>query len=105
MVYPLEGTATLRDAERIAAELRGLADKATDILVETKGLESIDFSVVQLLVAAVKSAEAHNRTIAIEVPADGALDRILQQAGIAEPIDSCLVRQNGLWTGLTTAQS
>lgn len=77
----ITGDAGLRNAQDIATQLRqGLAGHGT-LTVATDALTSIDVSILQLLVAARKSALAAGKTLILRAPADGPLHRLLVQAG------------------------
>ena len=96
---PISGDAGLRNVQDIATLLRqALADHHA-ITVVTDGLTSIDLTIVQLLVAARKSALAAGKTLTLRAPADGVLHRLLLQAGFVGADGVARTPEGDFWTG------
>ncbi|SKA07438.1 STAS domain-containing protein [Consotaella salsifontis] len=103
--YALAGQLSLRDAPRVAEELKQALVAGRNIRVRTGDVEAMDLSIVQLLVASIKTAEASGCAIAIEAPEGGVLDQVLKRAGLDQPLDGCLQRRDGFWIGLSCQAS
>lgn len=80
-VLHLAGEMTLRQAGALHEQLRGAAADHGQVEIDCAGISEIDISVVQLLVAASKSAEAAGKTLSVRFPEGGALDAVLRRAG------------------------
>ena len=77
----LSGEMTLRQAGALHEQLRGVAAVHDRVDIDCAGVSEIDISVVQLLVAASKSARAAGKTVSVLYPDGGALDTMLHRAG------------------------
>ncbi len=96
----LRDAAGIRDAGPLADELRAALEAHPAVEVETVALTSIDVVVLQVLVAAHKTARAGGRTLRIHAPCGGVLERALEQSGIAASVDLPPIRDGETWTGL-----
>ena len=96
----ITGDAGLRNAQEIATQLRqALADHST-ITVVIDAVTSIDISIIQLLVAARKSALAAGKSVILSAPADGPLRRLLTQAGLVAADGQSKTPEGDFWTTL-----
>jgi ABC-type transporter Mla MlaB component len=85
----LEGAVTLRTIDSTHAALRDALTKHAKIDIDCAKATEIDLGVIQLLLAARKSAEAAGKTLALCAPADGALREALVRGGfLPSPPDS-----------------
>jgi anti-anti-sigma regulatory factor len=78
----LEGAATLRTAGAIHARLLEALKGDGPIEVDCGKVTEADLSLVQLLLAARRSAERGGRAFALSSPADGPLRDVLARAGL-----------------------
>lgn len=97
----LEGDLSIRDSATISADLSRVIHQQESATVETDGVKSIDIGVLQLLVAAQKSARNLGKRLKIHVPAGGALDVALKRSGVFAAIDLAVVWEGAFWTGLS----
>lgn len=96
----LEGELSIRDGERISLELSRALKPKTCAVVDCSGVAACDVGVLQLLVAAQKSAKRLGKTLKIRAPAGGAVDHALTRSGFASA-DLALQRDGEFWTGLS----
>ncbi|MCO6179147.1 STAS domain-containing protein [Ciceribacter sp. RN22] len=82
-VIPLSGRLTLRDARAICARLREAMAGSNRITIDIQDLKSLDVAVVQLLLAARKSAEQQHKSLSIYPLPSEALQTILIESGLA----------------------
>jgi anti-anti-sigma regulatory factor len=78
---PLRGTLGLRDAPELAATLRAAIDSHASVTLDASELAEADISILQVLVAAHKSAEAAGKALRLGAPADGPFALLLERAG------------------------
>jgi anti-anti-sigma regulatory factor len=94
----ISGDAGLRNVQDIAGLLRQALDKHSTITVATDDLTSIDVTILQLLVAARKSALASGKTLTLRAPPDGVLHRLLVQTGFVGTDGKSLTPEGEFWT-------
>jgi len=82
----LEGPATIRNVEELHAILAAALDYSGSVTVDCAGITDADLSLIQLLLAARKSARRSGQTLVLSAPADGALREALLQGGFM-PVD------------------
>lgn len=87
IVVGFTGAATLRAAHDIADRLRAALAAGGGVELDCEGLEEVDLTFVQLVVAARKSAEAEGKRLVLGAPARGPLLAALEAAGIG-PVGS-----------------
>ena len=80
-VVTLVGDVRTGDAAGLRDQLRAGLD-AGDLLIATGGLTSVDCAVVQVLVAARRSAVQLERDLQIDMPADGVLAATLDRLAL-----------------------
>src|SRR5215217_3150672 len=97
----LDGTIGLRDVTALTAQFREALAKHSDIVVTTNGLTGIDITVLQLLVAARKSAMAAGKSLALEAPAAPALELVLVKAGFLSATGEATTPDGDFWTHAT----
>jgi anti-anti-sigma regulatory factor len=93
----LTGEMTLRQAGALQAQLRSEAAEHDHVVIDCADVSEIDISVVQLLVAASKSAEAAGKSVSVRFPEGGVLDTILRRAGFLSQSGQPLSAGNGPW--------
>ena len=93
----LAGELSLRQTAEVCEMLGDAVAGHEKIEVDGTGISEIHISIVQLLIAAFKTAEAANKSFTINFPADGALDKVLQRAGFVTPDGAPLTRERDAW--------
>ncbi len=82
-VLVLKGAQTIRQAAQTReAILAALADSG-DILLDCAGVEEADLSLVQIILAAQRSAASRSTRLALSEPPAGALRQALARGGFA----------------------
>jgi hypothetical protein len=76
------GAATIRQVDEIADRLGQALARSGPILLDCSGLEEVDFSFIQLVVAAQKQAARQGTSLAMASPARGALLDALAVCGV-----------------------
>lgn len=94
----LEGAQTIREAEGLALRLREALAAHDGVRVETQAVSAADVAVLQVMVAAHRTARRDGRTLSIEAASGGALEAALQAGGLAAP--GVIRLEAGAWTGL-----
>jgi ABC-type transporter Mla MlaB component len=77
-----DGVLGLRSIAALHAHLLQAMTGRTAIRIDCTNAESVDASVIQLLLAARRSAERDNVALDIAAPPDGALHRALMRCGL-----------------------
>jgi len=103
--FMLEGDLTLPEAPGIVARLLEVLERDPVPLVDCSGVEAADVGGLQILVAAQKSADARQISLAFRIPADCAVDRALRRSGIALAADLRPRFDGDLWQGFTEQQA
>lgn len=83
IVLGFSGSATLRQADDLADRLKEALSAGDRIDIDCGGLEEVDVSFIQLLIAARKSALASGKDLTLSAPAGGCLLAALTAAGLA----------------------
>ena len=94
----ISGDTGLRNAQDIATQLRQALASHSTITVVTDAMTSIDVSILQLFVAAQKSALAAGKTLTLRGPAGGPLTRLLVQAGFVDIDGQSKTPEGAFWT-------
>lgn len=95
----LEGSQTIRDAAALAGSLSEALAAHDGLRVETAAVASVDVGILQVLVAAHKTARRMAKPLSIEAGPGGALEAALEASGIAA---RAIRLETGSWTGLCT---
>ena len=77
----LEGILGLRDSETIKSQLLEAIQASAAVHIDARDLAEVDVSVIQLLIAAQKSAFLKGTTYTLSTPANGALAQALDRGG------------------------
>jgi anti-anti-sigma regulatory factor len=77
----LPDSATIRTIEAIRAELLAMIERQGAVAVDCARLAEADLSLVQVLLAARKTARRVGKTLTLAQPASGALRDVLLRAG------------------------
>lgn len=78
---PLDGARTLRTADATHAALSEAAARYDVLEIDASGVDEVDLSFIQCLLAARVSARLANRAITLVPPASGALLEALDRGG------------------------
>src|SRR5262245_61456026 len=100
-VLRLEGDLSIRNSAQLASDLLAGLTAPGPLLVDATGLNSLDVAVLQLLIAAHKSARALGKSLTVRLSGQGALDKMLTRSGADAATGISLIRDGDLWTGLT----
>lgn len=82
VVIGFSGAATIRQADDTAQRLIQALDQHDRIEVDCTAVTEADFSFIQLLIAARKSADASGKSLVLSAPATGALLEALTICGL-----------------------
>jgi anti-anti-sigma regulatory factor len=96
--FPLNGSLGLRDAARLSAELAEALARPGPLTIDCTALAGVDLAIVQLLVAAHKTAAAAGKPLALVSPPGGPLAALLRQAGFIAPDGRPLTPQAEFWS-------
>lgn len=95
-----EGRLGLRESDASARRLGEALASGGSVAVDTRRVESVDISHLQILVAAHLFAAASARGLAIKAPAGGAVREALERSGIAAAQGHQLVWRDDAWVGI-----
>ena len=76
------GAATIRQVDEIADQLGQALGRSVSILLDCSGLDEVDFSFIQLVIAAEKQAARQGTSLALASPARGAPLTALAVCGV-----------------------
>jgi anti-anti-sigma regulatory factor len=101
----ISGEAGLRNVRDIADALLKAVAEHQSIIVDASGATSVDVTVLQLLVAARKSALASGKSLTLRAPADGVLRQALVKTGFVSADGRPLTPESTFWTDTGHPQS
>jgi ABC-type transporter Mla MlaB component len=93
----LDGALTLRTIDGTHAALRQALSKHASIEIDCAAASDIDLGVIQLLLAARKSAAASGKSLTLSAPADGALRAALVRGGFLPDSPDSLATADPFW--------
>ena len=93
----IEGSATIRNAEEIRATLVDHLKNRNDVEIDCSGITEVDFSLVQILIAARKSAARDGKRVILTEPVKGPLRDALSLGGLLTGIDGRLRDDQTFW--------
>jgi ABC-type transporter Mla MlaB component len=96
-IFTLAGSVGVRDVARLAPELQQALSGAGPLAIDCTDLAEIDLSIVQLLVAAHKTAAATGKPLRLIAPTGGPLAALLRQAGFLTPDNRPLTPEGQFW--------
>lgn len=102
-VIRMDGEIELKHAVDFRDRLRSALADHQDIVIDASDLAAIDASIVQLLVAAQKTAAKTGRSIRMIAPADGVLGRFLIETGFVDAHGAPLAGMGDFWRLSSTA--
>ncbi|SMF75349.1 ABC-type transporter Mla maintaining outer membrane lipid asymmetry, MlaB component, contains STAS domain [Tistlia consotensis] len=94
----LDGPATVREAEAMHAKLAALLPAHGEIEVDCSAVSEADLSLVQLLLAARRSAGREGKRLVLAAPAEGALLEALTQGGLLAEVRGEAGPDQAFWT-------
>ena len=100
----LSGALALRDAGELSGRLATTLSQHRALTIDATGVTAADMAVVQLLIAARKSASAAGKPFELKIGRAGALRELFGKAGFAADNGLPLPSHQGLWT-FTDARS
>jgi len=80
----LGGELGLRDADGVREQLLAALHDHASVQIDISGLTAIDISIVQVLIAAQKTAKHHNQSLKISAKAEGPLQKAVRRAGLLD---------------------
>lgn len=97
----LAGRLTINEADARRDELAGCLAECDRLTVDTGGVEAVDVTGLQLLIALRRSAAQGGKTVILAPPPGGALLEALVSAGFRRPDDGAApgAEQDGFWWG------
>jgi len=84
VVIGFSGAATIRHADEIAERLRQAFASSDRIEIDCTQVTEVDVTFLQLLIAAVKSAEASGKVLSLSAPVRGALLEAVSVCGVQD---------------------
>lgn len=93
----LEGAATVRNAEATHAKLADILRRHDEIEIDCGAVTEADLSLVQLLLAARRSAKRAGKTVVLAGPASGALRAALSQGGFLTGLPGPTSADEAFW--------
>lgn len=100
-VLKLAGELTLRQASELCERLHAAVADHPHVVVEVAEDSEIDLSVVQLFLAAFKSAEMAGKRLSVSFSSGGALNGVLGRAGLLTADGAPLAGHASLWARTT----
>ena len=95
----LSGSLGLKDAARLRAELLAAFESAGAVTLDCSDLAEADVAVVQLLVAAKKTANASGVALTLKAEKAGVLGQLLIKTGLLSADGRALVPDIDFWPG------
>lgn len=95
-----KGHLTIRDGARSARDFLEALSTGAEVTVDTSELQSVDVCHLQILVAAHSFARCLGKRLEVVAAPGGALDEVMNKAGLSNPLDAQLLRSGGTWTGI-----
>lgn len=81
----IHGALGLRDAADLSGQLTEALARHPDVTVDAAALEDADVAILQVLVAAQKTADGTGRALRLHAPPGGVLPQLLARAGLTAP--------------------
>jgi anti-anti-sigma regulatory factor len=80
----LSGDQTVRQSARTHAEILSALGAPGDLVLDCTGVTEADLSLVQIILAAHRSARADGRHVVLSAPPEGALRNALERGGFLD---------------------
>lgn len=97
----LERSVTVRNIDGLHANLLAVLAQQNGVIVDCAALEETDASLIQLLLAARRTARESGKDLSLAAPATGALHATLCQGGF---LAGAAADSDGLWFGPPATQ-
>ena len=94
----LDATSGLRDAEVLRERLIHALQTQHAVEIDAAGVRDIDISIIQLLIAARKTARNLGRSFRLAGPCNGVLADALVRGGFMSSSGECLIYDDAFWT-------
>ena len=97
---PLEGKLALRDVTQVHQQLNDAMSAFNAVEIDVRDLADVDISIVQLVVAARKSAERFGQALNLVTKSGSAFEATLVKAGFLGADGVCRSADDRFWAGL-----
>ena len=97
VIVTLSGALGLKDVTRVRDELLAAFEANTAVTLDCSQMTEADFAVVQLLVAAKKTASAAGTTLTLKAEKTGVLGQLLIKTGLMSAYGRPLVSDIDFW--------
>ncbi len=94
------GALTIRDSEGLAQDLLARLTEQEVVEVEASEIESADITVLQVFIAAHRTAQEKGKILRILIPPESGLAKALKHSGIMAATDTPLVWEGDAWVGI-----
>jgi hypothetical protein len=88
MVYVIPAKVNIRNIKDMHSDLLMYVKNNKDIEIDLNSCEDVDLSLIQLVEAARKSAEAEAKSISLTKPANDIIQSVLKRAGFFDALSS-----------------
>lgn len=93
-----DGSRTLANANDVRASLINALQASNLVVLECNGLQDVDLTFVQCLLAARRSAAEQGKSLSLAAPAAGSLREVLQRGGFLSTPDASASPDEAFWT-------
>lgn len=93
----LTGEQSLRQIAETSKQLTDAVARHKTVDIDGTDITELDISIVQLLVASHKSANAAGKRLSVSFNAGSVMDQTLQRAGFLSPKGKSRVQESSLW--------
>lgn len=97
-IVEISGDANLRNSRDIAKLLQDALSKNSSIAIDVSRASILDCTILQLIVAARKSAVAAGKSLRLHAPTDGVLREALIKTGFVSAEGRPLTPEGTFWT-------
>jgi ABC-type transporter Mla MlaB component len=95
--FALPSSATIRTVETLRSELLAALERQAALEIDCAALAEADLSLIQVLLAARKTAQASGKTLALAQPASGVLRDVLLRSGFLAAAGGPPKEQDAFW--------
>lgn len=98
----LPATSTIAEIGVISAEVAKALQAGKDVRLATDDVVRADLSLVQVLFAAQRLAQARGQALQISLPVNGAVTTLMSQLGLLDAESERPRVSDGVWSGIDT---
>lgn len=95
-----DGELSIRNAADLVTDLETALRDSAAVIVDFDAITGADITILQILVAAHRTAARRGVKLSIPVPQDGVLSIALARSGMLAAPDAKILCDNGAWTGI-----